>query len=63
VFENIFSIEFDKDKKIHAMFSAEKERVGFFKVVDPNKKNVEDWMNEVENMMRLSVRSALFNSI
>jgi dynein heavy chain len=38
------------------MFSAEKERVAFFKVVDPNKKNVEDWMNEVEGMMRLSVR-------
>ncbi len=63
VFENIHSIEFDKDKKIHAMFSAEKERVGFFKFVDPNKKNVEDWMNEVENMMRLSVRAALLNSI
>ena len=45
------------------MFSAEKERVSFFKFVDPNKKNVEDWMNEVENMMRLSVRAALLNSI
>jgi dynein heavy chain len=63
VFENIHSIEFDKDKKIHAMFSAEKERVAFFKVVDPNKKNVEDWMNEVENMMRLSVRAALLKSL
>ena len=59
VFENINSIEFDKDKKIHAMFSAEKERVGFVKFVDPNKKNVEEWMNEVENMMKLSVRAAL----
>ena len=45
------------------MFSAEKERVSFFKVVDPNKKNVEDWMNEVENMMRLSVRAALLRSL
>jgi dynein heavy chain len=63
VFENIHSIEFDKDKKIHAMFSAEKERVQFHKIVDPNKKNVEDWMNEVENMMRMSVRQALFNAI
>lgn len=29
------------------MFSAEKERVNFVKVLDPNKKNVEDWMGEV----------------
>ena len=45
------------------MFSAEKERVGFVKFVDPNKKNVEEWMNEVENMMKLSVRAALQKSI
>lgn len=63
VFENIHAIEFDKEKRIHAMFSAEKERVAFVKYVDPNKKNVEDWMNEVENMMRLSVRAALHNSL
>lgn len=63
MFENINSIEFDKDKKIHAMFSAEKEKVPFAKIVDPNKKNVEDWMNEVENMMRMSVRQALMISI
>ena len=47
VFENVQEIEFDKEKKIHAMFSAEKERVNFVKVLDPNKKNVEDWMGEV----------------
>jgi len=34
------------------MFSAEKERVKFFKVVDPNNKNVEDWMGDVEDMMQ-----------
>lgn len=45
------------------MFSAEKERVDFVKIVDPNKKNVEEWMNEVENMMRMSVRAALERSI
>lgn len=45
------------------MFSAEKERVSFVRFVDPNKKSVEDWMNEVENMMRLSVRQALLKSI
>jgi dynein heavy chain len=38
------------------MFSAEKERVDFVDLVDPNKKSVEDWMGEVEVMMFLSVR-------
>jgi dynein heavy chain len=52
VFENIHELEFTPDKKMHAMFSAEKERVSFFKVVDPNNKNVEDWMGEVEEMMK-----------
>ena len=52
VFENINSIEFDEAKKIHAMFSAEGEKIKFVKVLDPNKKNVEDWMGEVEDMMK-----------
>ena len=34
------------------MFSAEKEKVEFVQNVNPNEKNVEDWMNEVEQMMR-----------
>jgi len=38
------------------MFSAEKEKIGFVKPVDPNKKNVEDWMGELEKMMKISVR-------
>jgi len=38
------------------MFSAENERVPFAKFVDPVAKNVEDWMGELEDMMRLSVR-------
>lgn len=38
------------------MFSAEDERVGFAKMVDPVNKNVEDWMGELEDMMKLSVR-------
>lgn len=44
VFENINEVKFDKDKKILSMKSAEKEEVAFVKHVDPNKKNVEDWM-------------------
>ena len=35
----------------------------FVKHVDPNKKNVEDWMGELENMMRMSVRQAMLNAV
>ena len=63
VFENINSIQFDDKRKILAMFSAEGEKVNFVKMVDPNNKNVEDWMGEVEDMMRQSVRAALLKSI
>jgi len=52
-------IEFKPDKKIIAMFSAEREKVNFVSHVDPVKKNVEDWMGEVETMMQLSIRFAL----
>lgn len=45
------------------MFSAENERVAFAKAVDPVNKNVEDWMGELEEMMKLSVRQVLFNSV
>lgn len=48
VFENINEIEFDDAKKIKAMMSAEKEKVGFVEDVDPKNKNVENWMNELE---------------
>ena len=63
MFENINSIEFDAAKKIHAMFSAEQEKIGFVKIVDPNNKNVEDWMTEVEDQMKKSVRAALLHAV
>ncbi len=63
VFENINEIEFVDMKQILAMFSAEKEKVKFVTKVDPVKKNVEDWMGEVEDMMKMSVRAALLFSI
>lgn len=31
------------------MFSAEGEKIDFVRIVDPNNKNVEDWMNDVED--------------
>lgn len=45
------------------MFSAQKEKVNFIEDVNPNQKNVEDWMNEVENMMKASIRYELKNSV
>lgn len=45
------------------MFSAEHEKIPFVKFVDPNRKNVEEWMGEVEEMMKSSVRHALLQSI
>ena len=45
------------------MFSAEGEKIDYVRVLDPNKKNVEDWMGEVEDMMKLSVRAALLRSV
>jgi len=63
VFENIHAIEFDEKKLIHAMFSAEREKIDFVSVVNPNGKNVEDWMDEVEIMMQKSVRNELLKSI
>ena len=45
------------------MFSSEKERVPFVKAVDPNNKNVEDWMGELEDMMKSSIRQVIFNSV
>ena len=45
------------------MYSSEGEKVNFEKLVDPNNKNVEDWMSEVENAMRVAIRFCLLNSV
>lgn len=45
------------------MFSAENEKIGFVRIVDPNNKNVEDWMTDVEDQMKQSVRAALLRSV
>ena len=63
VFENIDKVEFDGQKKIHAMFSAEGEKVDFVRIVDPNAKSVEFWMGDLEDMMKVSVRKVLLESI
>lgn len=63
VFENIASVEFDAKKQILAMYSAENEKIDFVEIVDPIRKNVEDWMTEIEEMMKTSVRHELLKSI
>ena len=63
VFENIAKLEFDEEKKIQAMFSVENEKVEFSQEVDPNMKQVEDWMGDVERAMMLSVKEKLLFSI
>lgn len=45
------------------MYSAEQEKVNFVTPIDPNQKNVEDWMCELEAMMASSVRAALLKSV
>ena len=45
------------------MLSAEHEKIPLDKIIDPKKKNVEDWMNEVEEQMKSSMRTVLLKSI
>ncbi|CAM9881967.1 unnamed protein product, partial [Phaeothamnion confervicola] len=55
-FEGIKSVDFAPDLTIHAMNSSEGEKVSFAAPVDPSGKNIEDWMGEVCQAMRQSVR-------
>lgn len=45
------------------MFSGEGEKVDFVDIINPNRKAVEDWMTEIEEMMKVSVRYVLLKSI
>jgi dynein heavy chain len=63
VFENMADLEFKPDKTIIAMYSGEKEKIGFAETVDPRDKGVEYWMGEIERMMFKSVRAVLLYSI
>jgi predicted alpha/beta hydrolase family esterase len=45
------------------MLSAEQESIKLDKPIDPKNKNVEDWMTELEEQMKMSVRSVLLHSI
>lgn len=45
------------------MYSGERERIEFVDMIDPGKRNVEDWMGDLEEMMKTSVRHELLKSI
>ncbi|KAL4086285.1 hypothetical protein PRIC1_014412 [Phytophthora ramorum] len=62
-FEGIVSVEFQEDLTITAMISAEGEKVAMTKPVNPVGKNVEHWMTEVEDMMRVSIRDVMYQAI
>ena len=62
-FEGIRGVEFREDNRIGAMISGEKEKVEMFEEVDPNGKNVEDWMTELEIMMKITIRNVVKQAI
>ncbi|XP_048578532.1 dynein axonemal heavy chain 1-like isoform X2 [Nematostella vectensis] len=57
-FENIAKLKFEEDLRISSMFSGEGENVDFSTDLYPTG-NVEDWLLEVENTMRNSLRDTL----
>ena len=62
-FEGIDKVKFLDDLKIDRMISPEGEEVMLIELIDPVGKGVEQWMLELEEMMRLSVRDVMKNAI
>ncbi|CAM9225721.1 unnamed protein product, partial [Ectocarpus sp. 4 AP-2014] len=58
-FEGIKTVDFADDLTIHGMNSSEGEKVPFKAPVNPNGKNIENWMVEVCDMMCASVREQM----
>lgn len=61
-FENIYRVQFESDMRISRMFSAENEDVTFRENIYPTG-NVEDWMSEIERVMKESIRQIVRDSI
>ncbi|XP_067855101.1 dynein axonemal heavy chain 1 [Heptranchias perlo] len=61
-FENIALLHFKEDLHITHMYSAEGEEVELFKVIYPTG-NVEDWLLEVEKIMKASVKDNIERSL
>lgn len=64
-FEGIAQLKFDEEKKIHGMYSSEKEHVPFSQVIDPvaSRGNVEEWLLKVEEVMLISVKEIIEKSL
>lgn len=64
-FEGIAALEFDEEKKIHGMYSAEGELVPFTRIIDPiaSKGQVENWLCQVEEVMLKSVKDIVEKSL
>ncbi|PHJ26108.1 dynein heavy chain axonemal protein, partial [Cystoisospora suis] len=62
VFENMDKLLFDDTMTATSMFSAEGEKVDFVQPLVTYDKNVETWMNELEHIMRRSVRQVLYKA-
>eukprot|EP00968_Pinguiococcus_pyrenoidosus_P023959 scaffold4124_cov252-Pinguiococcus_pyrenoidosus.AAC.6 len=58
-FENIDKVRFEANLEISALISPEGEQIALTKPVDPNGKNVEHWMLELEAAMRESCRDVM----
>ena len=55
-------LHFEKDLKITKMFSAEGEMIELKEVLYPTG-NVEDWMSEIERIMRQSMRQIIKDAL
>ncbi|XP_032892704.1 dynein heavy chain 1, axonemal [Amblyraja radiata] len=61
-FENVAHLHFQEDLHITHMYSAEGEEIKLFKNIYPTG-NVEDWLLEVEKMMKASVKDNIRRSL
>ncbi|RKO93938.1 dynein heavy chain, N-terminal region 2-domain-containing protein, partial [Blyttiomyces helicus] len=61
-FENVASLEFEDDKRIVAMFSAEGERIALAEPFYP-KGPVEEWLLHVEHQMRASLKKVIVDGL
>ncbi|XP_078270493.1 dynein axonemal heavy chain 1 [Rhinoraja longicauda] len=61
-FENVAHLHFQEDLHITHMYSAEGEEIKLFKTIYPTG-NVEDWLLEVEKMMKASVKDNIQRSL
>lgn len=58
-------LDFDAEKKIHGMYSSEKEHVPFTAIIDPvqARGNVEEWLVKVEETMISSIKETIEKSM